>query len=152
MVGSVQADVGRSALVETTAGKLRGIVVDGVSVFRGVRYADTTAGANRFMAPRPPADIVLGDGHGTTCSPAVMRVLEDLLGGQGFIVRRNDPYAGGYITRHYGRPREGVHAVQIEINRPLYMDEARLERLDRFAELQGRLTAVIAELARLDVA
>jgi len=104
------------------------------------------------MAPRPPADIVLGDGHGTTCSPEVMRALEGLLAGQGFIVRRNDPYAGGYITRHYGRPREGVHAVQIEINRPLYMDEARLERLERFAELQGRLTAVIAALARLDVA
>ena len=51
-------------------------------------------------------------------------------------MRRNDPYAGGYITRHYGRPREGVHALQIEINRTLYMDEARIERLAGFGQSQ----------------
>ena len=45
--------------------------------------------------------------------------------GLGYTVRRNDPYAGGYITRHYGRPREGVHALQIEVARRLYMDETR---------------------------
>ena len=55
--------------------------------------------------------------------------VEEALLDLGYRVRRNDPYAGGYITRHYGRPREGVHALQIEISRGLYMDEARIERL-----------------------
>ena len=54
----------------------------------------------------------------------------------GYSVRRNDPYAGGYITRHYGRPREGVHALQIEIARELYMDESRIERLPGFAAVR----------------
>jgi N-formylglutamate deformylase len=61
-------------------------------------------------------------------------------------VRRNDPYAGGYITRHYGRPREGVHALQIEICRSLYMDEPRIERLGCFAEVQSHFAALIADL------
>ena len=51
-------------------------------------------------------------------------MVEALLVELGYSVRRNDPYAGGYITRHYGRPREGMHALQIEIARELYMDEA----------------------------
>jgi N-formylglutamate amidohydrolase len=62
-------------------------------------------------------------------------------------VRRNDPYAGGFITRHYGRPREGVHALQIEIARTLYMDEARIERLRRFDSVQADMTALIGYLA-----
>ena len=55
-------------------------------------------------------------------------------------MRRNDPYAGGYITRHYGRPREGVHALQIEIARGLYMDESRIEKLPGFAAVQATVT------------
>ena len=65
-------------------------------------------------------------------------------------MRRNDPYAGGYVTRHYGRPREGVHALQVEIARPLYMDETRIERLPRMAALQADLTRVVASLAIAD--
>ena len=99
------------------------------------------------MAPRQVADVVLGDVHGSTCDGAVMRRLEELLRGQGFSVRRNDPYAGGYITRNYGRPRERVHAVQIEILRSLYMDEERVEMLPGFGEVQGRLAAAMAGLA-----
>ena len=99
------------------------------------------------MAPRQAADVVLGDVHGSTCDGALMRRLEVLLRGQGFSVRRNDPYAGGYITRNYGRPREHVHAVQIEILRSLYMDEDRVEMLPEFAEIQARLAAAMAGLA-----
>jgi N-formylglutamate deformylase len=98
------------------------------------------------MPPKRAADIVLGDGHGTTCDPRYMCRLEGLLRAAGFEVRRNDPYAGGYITRHYGRPREKVSAVQIEVNRGLYMDETRFERLAGFADVQARLTSVIAGL------
>jgi N-formylglutamate deformylase len=99
------------------------------------------------MAPRNAADFVLGDAHGTACSPLLARQVERSLVGMGYTVRRNDPYAGGYITRHYGRPREGVHALQIEICRSLYMDEARIERLPRFARLRADLTALIRTLA-----
>jgi N-formylglutamate deformylase len=94
------------------------------------------------------ADFVLGDAHGTACSPRATRLVEQVLRDLGYTVRRNDPYAGGYITRHYGRPREGVHGLQIEIARGLYMDEARIERLPRFAAIQRDLTTLIAALAR----
>ena len=69
------------------------------------------------------ADFVLGDAHGTTCNPLLTSFIEQKLTALGYIVRRNDPYAGGYITRHYGRPREHVNVVQLEIARELYMDE-----------------------------
>jgi N-formylglutamate amidohydrolase len=92
-------------------------------------------------------EFVLGDAHGTTCNPRVTRLLEQTLTAQGYLVRRNDPYAGGYITRHYGRPREQVHVVQIEIARELYMDESRIERLARFAGVRRDLTALIAAIA-----
>jgi N-formylglutamate amidohydrolase len=97
-----------------------------------------------------PPDFVLGDAHGTACAPRATRLAEELLSGLGYRVRRNDPYAGGYVTRHYGRPREGVHALQVEIARPLYMDEARIERLPRMAKLQADLTQVIAGLTLAD--
>ncbi len=98
-------------------------------------------------APGPPADVVLGDAHGTACGPATVRRVEQVLQDLGYRVRRNDPYAGGYITRHYGRPREDVEAVQIELSRSLYMDEARFTPLPRFAAVQRDMTALIAALA-----
>ncbi len=101
------------------------------------------------QAANPP-DFVLGDAHGTACAPRATRLVEEALAGMGYRVRRNDPYAGGYVTRHYGRPREGVHALQIEVARPLYMDEARIERLPRMAGLQADITRLIAGLATTD--
>ena len=92
-------------------------------------------------------DMVLGDAHGTACAPGVTRLIEQALTGMGYQVRRNDPYAGGYVTRHYGRPREGVHALQVEIARGLYMDETRFERNSGFAKLRDHLTALAARLA-----
>ncbi|SDB57465.1 N-formylglutamate amidohydrolase [Belnapia rosea] len=101
------------------------------------------------QAANPP-DFVLGDAHGTACAPRATRLVEEVLAGLGYRVRRNDPYAGGYVTRHYGRPRERVHALQIEIARPLYMDETRIERLPRMAALQADITRLIGDLAKLD--
>lgn len=95
-----------------------------------------------------PADFVLGDAHGTACAPRVAHLVESLLCGCGYSVRRNDPYAGGYITRYYGRPREHVHALQIEIARELYMDESRIERLPSFRAAQEMITRFIAGLAQ----
>jgi N-formylglutamate deformylase len=94
------------------------------------------------------ADFILGDAHGTSCTPLVTRFVEKLLSDQGYLVRRNDPYAGGFITRNYGRPRQKVHALQVEIARGLYMDEARIEPLADFATVQRDVTALIGALAR----
>ncbi|MCK8785768.1 N-formylglutamate amidohydrolase [Roseomonas sp. NAR14] len=97
----------------------------------------------------PPA-FVLGDAHGTACAPRATRLVEEALSGMGYRVRRNDPYAGGYVTRHYGRPRDGVHALQIEIARTLYMDEVAVERGPGMAALRRDLTALVALMAGTD--
>jgi len=97
-----------------------------------------------------PADFVLGDAHGTACAPRATRLVEETLSGMGYRVRRNDPYAGGYVTRHYGRPREAVHALQIEIARSLYMDEARVERAPGMGPLIRDLKRLISVLAATD--
>ncbi len=104
-----------------------------------------THGAGR---PGGKADFVLGDAHSTACNPLVTQFIERTLVDLGYVVRRNDPYAGGYITRHYGRPREQVHVVQLEIARELYMDEARIERLARFAAVQHDMTALIEAIVQ----
>lgn len=97
-------------------------------------------------AARMP-DFVLGDAHGTACSAVLMRRAEALLADLGYSVRRNDPYAGGYITRHYGRPRGNVHALQVEISRALYMDEQRIEPATTLSRLQRDLETFVAELS-----
>lgn len=68
-------------------------------------------------------DVVLGDRHGTSCSSALTDFVEHVARGLGLTVGRNQPYAGGFITEHYGNPVSGLHALQIEVNRALYMDE-----------------------------
>jgi N-formylglutamate amidohydrolase len=93
------------------------------------------------------AQCVLGDAHGTTCSPRLTKLIEEIISGFGYAVRRNDPYAGGFITRRYGRPRDGIHALQLELARPLYMDEQRIERGSGFPRVQADMTAFIRTLA-----
>jgi N-formylglutamate deformylase len=94
--------------------------------------------------------MVLGDAHGTSCTPRFTRMVEETLSRMGYRTRRNDPYAGGYVTRHYGCPREGVHALQIELARSLYMDEQRIERRPGLLALQRDLGSLIAALAAAD--
>lgn len=84
---------------------------------------------------RPRPDFVLGDRYGTSCQSIITDVAQETLQRLGYTVARNKPYAGGYITETYGRPQVGVHALQIEINRALYMDEARFSRAGGFAWL-----------------
>ena len=95
-------------------------------------------------------DFVLGDAHGTACAPRVTRAVEESLANMGYRVRRNDPYAGGYVTRHYGLPRNAVHALQIEIARPLYMNEQRVERLPGMDLLKRDLSRLISSLGDMD--
>ena len=96
------------------------------------------------------ADVVLGDAHGTACAPALSRRLDAALGAAGYRVRRNDPYAGGYITRHYGSPRDGVHAMQVELSRALYLDERRAERLACAGDLAHHMTRLMRAAADWD--
>ena len=99
-------------------------------------------------AGRP--DIVLGTLHGESCSDALVRKVKGVLEGQGLRVGLNKPFAGGYIVEHYGRPGDGVEAMQIEINRALYMDETALTPTPGLERLRGafsHLTQILVESA-----
>src|SRR5579884_449943 len=95
------------------------------------------------------ADIVLGDCHGGACAPRLVEAARAFLGERGFRVAINMPYAGGFTTGHYGRPRQGRHALQIEINRALYMDERRYSRKPSFARLADDMAALVERLGQV---
>ncbi|WP_336486082.1 N-formylglutamate amidohydrolase [Methylobacterium nigriterrae] len=97
--------------------------------------------------PEAKADIVLGDRFGTACAPALIDLFEEALRRAGFRVVRNKPYAGGFITEHYGEPNVGRHALQIELNRALYMNEVTLAVTSGFLPLIDALRAVVAAVA-----
>ncbi|HQT65958.1 MAG TPA: N-formylglutamate amidohydrolase [Acidocella sp.] len=101
-----------------------------------------TMPAGRGGARQP--DVVLGDVHGSSCATVISGFVDTKLSRLGLRVCRNDPYAGGYITRHYGRPREGVHVLQLEFSRALYMDEAKFEKIEAFAPLAAKVSDFIA--------
>jgi len=106
-------------------------------------------GASRTPGGRA-VDVVLGDCYGSSCAAAVTEAAEQWLAGRGYVVTRNTPYAGGFTTRHYGRPRAGIHALQIELNRALYMDEATLSPTKGLARLTADMTDFAAALGALD--
>ena len=128
---------------------LAGLIGETLEMHGGCLVVDCHSMPSASNAPRgDSADIVLGDAHGRSCAPAITRFVEETLAGSGLSVRRNDPYAGGFVTRHYGAPETGVHVLQIEIARHLYMDEARIAKTARFdglrclmSELQATLSA-----------
>ncbi len=90
----------------------------------------------------PKPDVVLGNLHGQSCSEALVRRVNGVLQAAGLKTGLNRPFAGGYIVETYGRPGEGIEALQIEINRAIYMDEATLEPHTGLE----RLRAVFADL------
>jgi len=105
----------------------------------------TVRGSYGKMRP----DIILGDRYGASCSPELTRTVISILSDLGYAVSRNKPYAGGFISEHYGRPVKGLHALQIEINRALYMDEKTYEPHEGFERIAGDMTRLIGELAAL---
>jgi N-formylglutamate amidohydrolase len=96
--------------------------------------------------PRRP-DIVIGDRYGTSCAPLLPERVEETMSRLGYSVGRNKPYAGGFITEHYGNPASGLHAIQLELNRAVYMDERRREKGPRFAQVAADFTALADALA-----
>jgi N-formylglutamate amidohydrolase len=95
------------------------------------------------------ADIVLGDCHGVACAPRLVEAAREFLAGRNFAVALNAPYAGGFTTSHYGNPRRGRHALQIEINRALYMDESSYRKKPGFDRMQSEMTGLIALLGEV---
>ncbi len=96
-------------------------------------------------ASRP--DVVLGDRFGAAAAGSVVEQVEAAFASAGLRVARNMPFAGAYITQAYGRPSRRQHAVQVEIDRALYMDERTVQPRADFADFQRLLAGVVAELA-----
>jgi N-formylglutamate amidohydrolase len=107
-----------------------------------------SAAAKAAARGRRTPDFVLGDRFGASCAGAVTGLVERELEAMGWCVTRNAPYAGGWTTEHYGRPAEGVHVLQVEMNRALYLEEARLQRGPGFEVLAAALKRVAQALAR----
>jgi N-formylglutamate amidohydrolase len=98
---------------------------------------------------RRRVDFVLGDCHGVSCDRRLTDLGRETLARCGYVVKRNLPYAGGFTTRHYGNPGRHVHALQIEINRALYMDEDSFERRPYFGRLADHLTELVSVLTAI---
>jgi N-formylglutamate deformylase len=96
---------------------------------------------------RPLADFVLGDRDGSTCEPEFVMLIEDELRSRGYTVARNDPYKGVQLIAQIGQPAQRRHSLQIEIRRPVYMDEDTRERNDGFAVLQSDLSDLLAQIS-----
>lgn len=103
----------------------------------------SAAESERARSGRAP-DVVLGDRHGASCAPLLISRVQAEFEAMGYCVGRNSPYAGGWTTERYGRPDDGAHALQIELSRGLYMNEATLERTGAFPRLQRDLARVAA--------
>jgi N-formylglutamate amidohydrolase len=97
------------------------------------------------MGSRRP-DIILGDRFGVSCHPETIARVERVFQKQGYNVSRNYPYAGGYVTQHYGKPRAGIEALQIEINRDLYLNPVTMKKKRGYEALSENLKSVIAEI------
>lgn len=115
-----------------------------------VDWHSMPAAAARTVGRERSCDIVLGDRFGAACAGVLSTRVERELEALGYRVARNTPYAGGYTTEHYGRPSRRIHALQIEINRALYLDEATLTPTLGFEALKTHLDMIAGALAQAD--
>lgn len=130
---------------------LRGLIAQTSATFGHAVLVDCHSmpsnGSSKEGRRRP--DIIIGDRYGTSCNGEISREIMRKFSDLGYGVSRNKPYAGGFITEHYGRPSSGLHAVQIEINRGLYVNEKTLKPLAGFATLERDIKIVMAHLLSL---
>lgn len=127
---------------------LSGLLLDakrefGLAVLIDCHSMPSSPTADRSVG-RP--DFVLGDRFGTSCSGELTRLAAAALEAQGYAVSLNKPYAGGYITEHYGRPHKAQHVLQIEINRALYMNEVSFAKSQGFDQLRKGLETMVRGL------
>ncbi|SFQ55867.1 N-formylglutamate amidohydrolase [Nitratireductor indicus] len=123
-------------LIDTHCAFGVGILIDCHSMPAGIRSGEGGL--------RP--DFIIGDRFGVSAAPILTECAIGLLASRGYCVVHNKPYAGGFITEHYGRPAQGLHALQIEVNRGLYMNERTLEKTEGFYALMEDLTSFSHEL------
>jgi N-formylglutamate amidohydrolase len=129
---------------------LQGLVDDTVARFGSCLLLDCHSMPSSFgSGGGEMVDIVLGDCHGAACAPAIIAAARGFLVERGFAVAVNAPYAGGFTTDHYGRPRRRRHALQIELSRALYMDEAGYSRKPGLARLAEAMAGLVACLGRV---
>lgn len=114
-----------------------GVLIDCHSMPGNVRVAGSNG--------RP--DFIIGDRYGTSASAELSRTATGILEEMGFAAIRNKPYAGGFITEHYGRPSRGLHALQIEVNRSIYVDEVTLEKRPDFDVVANAITSFMRQMA-----
>ncbi|HEX3696938.1 MAG TPA: N-formylglutamate amidohydrolase [Polyangia bacterium] len=116
------------------------VLVDGHSMPSRGRQGHKDPGRER-------ADVVPGDRDGSSCSPALSRLVGGHFAERGYRVAFNDPYKGGFITTHHGRPAEHIHAIQIELRRDLYMNESTYTIVDAgFQRLRSAIDDLLAKL------
>jgi N-formylglutamate deformylase len=107
------------------------------------------SGRERGREPRVRADVVPGTRGRRSAAPEIIDAVEAHAVAQGWTVRHDEPYAGGYTTQHYGRPADGVHVIQVELARRLYLDEASLRRGGDFARVRTWCRELVALLGRV---
>ena len=125
---------------------LAGLIAEAQGLFGCAVLIDCHSMPSCARGPLAP-DIVIGDRFGASCHPSVTGFVEATLQRMGYRVTRNAPFAGGYTTQLHGRPLAGVHALQVEINRGLYMDERTLARSSRFERMQADITRLSTALS-----
>jgi N-formylglutamate amidohydrolase len=126
--------------------KLRQLIFETREQFGCAVLIDCHSMPSSARGPQAP-DIVLGDRYGASCHASVTALAEACLRRMGYRVARNAPFAGGHTTQLYGRPGQRAHALQIEINRALYLDETTLERTSGFSRMRadmGRLAETLS--------
>jgi N-formylglutamate amidohydrolase len=136
---------------------LKGLLAEAKAAFGFAVLVDCHSMPSNPIADQGGArpDFVLGDRYGTSCSGELTRAAAQALKAQGYVVALNKPYAGGYITEHYGRPHAGLHALQVEINRALYMNEITFDKSSGFErikrDLEGMVRALMASVPEIVV-
>jgi N-formylglutamate amidohydrolase len=127
---------------------LHRLVQETAGLFGGYLLVDCHSMPSSSGCGQDGADIVLGDCYGAACAPRILDAAFRFLAARGFRVAINAPYAGGFTTGFYGRPSAHRHALQIEINRALYMDERSYCRKPSFAQLVEDLAVLIEQLGQ----
>lgn len=125
---------------------LQNLVAETRELFGCAVLIDCHSMPNNARGAHAP-DVVLGDRFGASCHPSVTALAEATLRRLGYRVARNTPFAGGHTTQSYGRPAARVHALQIEINRGLYVDERTLERTNGYTRVRADMTRLVEALS-----
>ncbi len=125
---------------------LQNLIAETKELFGCAVLIDCHSMPNNARGAHAP-DVVLGDRFGASCHPSVTALAEATLRRLGYRVARNTPFAGGHTTQNYGRPAARVHALQIEINRALYVDERTLERTNGYVRVRADMSRLAEALS-----